>query len=137
MLLRIFDVNALFDKKLSQEEAWIRQGVKARRTRNEGRVRALEALREVRRQRLNRTGKVELKLEEGKQSGQLVFEAEHGVVTSVLKIRRRLPVEDYLKPQKRFAHLFGKRPAVETIARIQAIADGNIRKYHLFDEEVL
>ena len=66
-----------------------------------------------------------------------VFEAEHGVVTSVLKIRRRLPVEDYLKPQKRFAHLFGKRPAVETIARIQAIADGNIRKYHLFDEEVL
>ena len=69
--------NALFDKKLSQEEAWIRQGVEARRTRNEGRVRALEALREERRQRLNRAGKVELKLEEGKQSGQLVFEAEH------------------------------------------------------------
>jgi len=69
--------NALFDKKLSQEEAWIRQGVKARRTRNEGRVRALEALRELRRQRLNRAGKVELKLEEGRQSGQLVFEAEH------------------------------------------------------------
>ncbi|MEK7717348.1 MAG: ATP-binding cassette domain-containing protein, partial [Pseudomonadota bacterium] len=69
--------NALFDKKLSQEEAWIRQGVKARRTRNEGRVRALEALREERRQRLNRAGKVELKLEEGKLSGQLVFEAEH------------------------------------------------------------
>ena len=66
-----------------------------------------------------------------------VFEAEHGVVTGVLKIRRRLPVEDYLKPQKRFAHLFGKRPAVETIARIQAIADSNIRKYHLLDEEVL
>ena len=69
--------NALFDKKLSQEEAWIRQGVEARRTRNEGRVRALEALREERRQRLNRAGKVELKLEEGKQSGRLVFEAEH------------------------------------------------------------
>ena len=69
--------NALFDKKLSQEEAWIRQGVEARRTRNEGRVRALEALREERRRRLNRAGKVELKLEEGKQSGQLVFEAEH------------------------------------------------------------
>ena len=69
--------NALFDKKLSQEEAWIRQGVEARRTRNEGRVRALEALREARRQRLNRAGKVELKLEEGRQSGQLVFEAEH------------------------------------------------------------
>ncbi|MCR4332189.1 MAG: ATP-binding cassette domain-containing protein, partial [Sulfuricaulis sp.] len=69
--------NALFDKKLSQEEAWIRQGVEARRTRNEGRVRALEALREERRRRLNRAGKVELKLEEGRQSGQLVFEAEH------------------------------------------------------------
>ena len=69
--------NALFDKKLSQEEVWIRQGVKARRTRNEGRVRALEALREERRQRRGRTGRVELKLEEGELSGQLVFEAEH------------------------------------------------------------
>ena len=69
--------SALFDKKLSQEEAWIRQGVKARRTRNEGRVRALEALREQRRQRLERSGKVNLKLEQGAQSGQLVFEAEH------------------------------------------------------------
>ena len=69
--------NALFDKKLSQEEAWIRQGVKARRTRNEGRVRALEALREKRRQRRDRVGKVDLKLEEGAASGALVFEAEH------------------------------------------------------------
>jgi len=67
---------ALFDKKLSQEEAWIRQGVKARRTRNEGRVRALEALREERRQRRERIGKVDLQLEEGGQSGQLVFEAK-------------------------------------------------------------
>jgi len=64
-----------------------------------------------------------------------VFEAEHGEVTGVLKIRRRLPVEDYLKPQKRYAHLFGKHPSVETIARIQAIADKNIRKYDLLDEE--
>ncbi len=69
--------NALFDKKLSQEEAWIRQGVKARRTRNEGRVRALEALREKRRQRIERAGKATLKLEEGEQSGQLVFEARN------------------------------------------------------------
>ncbi|MHB8729479.1 MAG: ATP-binding cassette domain-containing protein [Sulfuricaulis sp.] len=68
--------NALFDKKLSQEEAWIRQGVKARRTRNEGRVRALEALREKRGQRRERMGMVDLKLEEGESSGQLVFEAE-------------------------------------------------------------
>ncbi len=69
--------DALFDKKLSQEEAWIRQGVKARRTRNEGRVRALEALREKRRQRIERAGKATLKLEEGEQSGQLVFEARN------------------------------------------------------------
>jgi ATP-binding cassette subfamily F protein uup len=67
--------NALFDKKLSQEEAWMpeRQGAPPL----EGRVRALEALRELRRQRLNRAGKAELKLEEGKQSGQLVFETKH------------------------------------------------------------
>jgi ATP-binding cassette subfamily F protein uup len=69
--------NALFDKKLSQEEAWIRQGVKARRTRNEGRVRALEALREKRRRRRDRMGKVDLRLEEGAASGALVCEAEH------------------------------------------------------------
>ncbi len=68
--------NALFDKKLSQEEVWIRQGVKARRTRNEGRVRALEALREQRRQRRERIGLADLRLEEGEKSGRLVFEAE-------------------------------------------------------------
>jgi ATP-binding cassette subfamily F protein uup len=67
--------NALFDKKLSQEEAWIRQGVKARRTRNEGRVKALEALREQRRQRRERPGMADLQLEQGEKSGKLVFEA--------------------------------------------------------------
>ena len=65
-----------------------------------------------------------------------VYEAEIGEVTGVLKIRRQLPVEDYLRPQGRFAHLFGARPAVETIARIQAIADRNIRKFGLLAEEV-
>jgi pyruvate ferredoxin oxidoreductase beta subunit len=60
-----------------------------------------------------------------------VFEAENGEVKSVLAIRRPLPVEEYLRPQKRFAHLFGKSPAVATIARIQALADKNIRKYRL------
>ena len=60
-----------------------------------------------------------------------VFEAEYGEVKSVLAIRRPLPVEDYLRPQKRYAHLFGKNPAVETIARIQAQADRNMRKYGL------
>jgi pyruvate ferredoxin oxidoreductase beta subunit len=64
-----------------------------------------------------------------------VFEAEHGVVTGVLKIRHRQPVEDYLKPQKRFAHLFGKHAHPEMVARIQAQADRNIRKYGLLDEE--
>jgi pyruvate ferredoxin oxidoreductase beta subunit len=60
-----------------------------------------------------------------------VFEAEHGEVTSVSKIRRRMPVEEYLRPQKRFAHLFGKAPRTDVIARIQQIADRNIRRYGL------
>ena len=68
--------NAQFDRKLSQEEAWIRQGIKARRTRNEGRVRALKALREQRRLRRDRIGKVKLQLQEGEFSGKLVFEAD-------------------------------------------------------------
>jgi pyruvate ferredoxin oxidoreductase beta subunit len=65
-----------------------------------------------------------------------VFEAERGEITSVLKIRRRQPVEEYLKPQKRYAHLFGKTPRVEVIAKLQALADRNIRKYGLLDKEV-
>jgi ATP-binding cassette subfamily F protein uup len=68
---------ALFDKKLSQEEAWIRQGIKARRTRNEGRVRALKSLREERRARRERSGKVDLRLEQGSLSGKRVLEVEH------------------------------------------------------------
>jgi ATP-binding cassette subfamily F protein uup len=68
--------NALFDKKLSKEEHWIRQGIKARRTRNEGRVRALKAMREQRSQRRDRVGKAKLQLETGELSGKLVFEAE-------------------------------------------------------------
>ena len=64
-----------------------------------------------------------------------VFEAERGDITSSLKIRRQQPVEEYLKLQKRYAHLFGKKPAVETIARLQAAADKNIRRYGLLDEE--
>jgi pyruvate ferredoxin oxidoreductase beta subunit len=60
-----------------------------------------------------------------------VFEAEAGEVVAVSKIRRQLPVEEYLKPQKRFAHLFGKAPRTEVIARIQSIADRNIRRYGL------
>ncbi len=63
-----------------------------------------------------------------------VFEAERGEVTGVSKIRRRVPIEEYLKPQKRFAHLFGAKPDIETIARLQAIADRNIRRYGLLDQ---
>ncbi|MCF8150824.1 MAG: pyruvate ferredoxin oxidoreductase [Sulfuritalea sp.] len=66
-----------------------------------------------------------------------VFEAEHGEIKSALAIRRPLPVEEYLRPQKRFAHLFGKSPAVETIARIQAQADKNIRRYGLLAKEAV
>jgi len=68
---------ALFDKKLAQEEAWIRQGIKARRTRNEGRVRALMALRAERAERREVEGKVRLALDEGRGSGKLVAEAQH------------------------------------------------------------
>lgn len=68
--------NALFDKKLAQEEVWIRQGIKARRTRNEGRVRALESLRKERSDRLNKLGNVNLQIEKGADSGKIVAEAE-------------------------------------------------------------
>ncbi len=67
---------AEFDKKLAQEEAWIRQGIKARRTRNEGRVRALKALRMQRQQRREQQGKANLQLDESLRSGKLVFEGE-------------------------------------------------------------
>ncbi len=68
---------ALFDKKLAQEEAWIRQGVEARRTRNEGRVRALEQLRLQRRARRDRIGQVDFTVQDASPSGKLVFEACH------------------------------------------------------------
>jgi pyruvate ferredoxin oxidoreductase beta subunit len=60
-----------------------------------------------------------------------VFEAEYGEVTRVSPIRRKVPVEEYLRPQRRFAHLFGPQPRVEVIAALQAIADRNVRKFGL------
>ncbi len=66
---------ALFDKKLAQEEVWIRQGVEARRTRNEGRVRALKQLRIQRSERRERVGQVEIRAQDAAPSGKLVFEA--------------------------------------------------------------
>jgi ATP-binding cassette subfamily F protein uup len=68
--------NALFDKKLSQEEAWIRQGIKARRTRNEGRVRALKEMRRECLARRQQTGSATMRLNEAERSGRLVLEAE-------------------------------------------------------------
>ena len=62
-----------------------------------------------------------------------VFEAEHGEVVSVSKIRKRLPAEEYLKPQRSFAHLFSPQKNLEAIARIQAMADRNIKRYRLTD----
>lgn len=66
--------NALFDKKLAQEEQWIRQGIKARRTRNEGRVRALKAMRSERSQRREQTGKASFSMEDAERSGKIVAE---------------------------------------------------------------
>ncbi|MFT6296080.1 MAG: ATP-binding cassette subfamily F protein uup [Glaciecola sp.] len=69
--------NALFDKKLAQEEVWIRQGIKARRTRNEGRVRALKALRQEHSQRRDQVGKASFKVDAASRSGKIVAELEH------------------------------------------------------------
>jgi ATP-binding cassette subfamily F protein uup len=66
-----------FDKKLAEEEAWLRQGIKARRTRNEGRVRALMAMRAERAARREQAGNVRLRVERAEASGKLVFEARH------------------------------------------------------------
>jgi len=72
--------NALFDKRLAQEEVWIRKGVEARRTRNEGRVRELLSMREERRERLDRPGAARMAVQEAAGSSQLVFEAEDASV---------------------------------------------------------
>ncbi|HTP03854.1 MAG TPA: ATP-binding cassette domain-containing protein [Nitrospirota bacterium] len=69
--------NAKFDKKLASEEVWIRQGVKARRTRNEGRVRALKELRRTRSQRREVTGAARMQMQEAERTGKLVIEAQN------------------------------------------------------------
>ena len=72
------------------------------------------------------------------QSGLFpVYEAENGEVTSVMKIRRPAPVEEYLRPQRRFAHLFKKDADPTVVERIQALADRNIRRYNLIDDDTL
>lgn len=69
--------NALFDKRLSEEEVWVRQGIKARRTRNEGRVRALIEMRKQRRERRELEGTAKIRVQEGELSGKLVIEAKN------------------------------------------------------------
>ncbi|GLP96006.1 ATP-binding cassette ATPase Uup [Paraferrimonas sedimenticola] len=69
--------NAQFDKKLAEEETWIRQGIKARRTRNEGRVRALKAMREQRSERLKSQGQAKLSVDDTSRSGKRVFEVDN------------------------------------------------------------
>ncbi|MGD8111807.1 ABC transporter ATP-binding protein [Vibrio sp. TRT 17S01] len=77
-MLRVEEMqNAEFDKKLAQEEVWIRQGIKARRTRNEGRVRALKKLREGRQNRREVQGKANIQIDDAARSGKIVFEAEN------------------------------------------------------------
>lgn len=73
--------NADFDRKLAEEEVWIRKGVEARRTRNEGRVRALMAMRNERRARRERIGRAEFAVAEAVESGKRVFEAQHASVS--------------------------------------------------------
>jgi len=90
---------ALFDRKLAQEEVWIRQGVEARRTRNEGRVRALEQLRIQRRERRERIGTVELRAQDASPSGKLVFDAKHvthsfGTATIIRDFSARIQRQD-------------------------------------------
>ena len=77
--------NALFDKKLAQEEVWIRTGIKARRTRNEGRVRALEQLRRVRGDRRNAVGKVQLQIQEA-----------HTLLSTMLSCHKLLRIRAFL-----------------------------------------
>jgi ATP-binding cassette subfamily F protein uup len=69
--------NARFDKKLAEEEAWIRKGIKARRTRNEGRVRALEKMRQSRARRIDLQGKASMDMQNGEKSGKLVADLNH------------------------------------------------------------
>jgi ABC transport system ATP-binding/permease protein len=69
--------NSEFDKVLAREEAWIRKGIKARRTRNEGRVRNLEKLRDERSKRITKTGRVNIKIRQGEKTGQNVFKIKN------------------------------------------------------------
>ncbi|MCF6224903.1 MAG: ATP-binding cassette domain-containing protein [Xanthomonadales bacterium] len=89
--------NALFDKKLAQEEVWIRQGIKARRTRNEGRVRALEALRRERADRRNVSGSAKVEIQAADKSGKIVLEAEDISYTYPDKLHNNTDAEPVIR----------------------------------------
>ncbi|QWT45235.1 ATP-binding cassette domain-containing protein [Azospira inquinata] len=88
-------VNAKFDKFLAQEEVWIRKGIEARRTRNEGRVRRLEALRRERAARRDRQGKVSLAVDAGEKSGKLVAELDHVSKSFASGAQQRTVIRDF------------------------------------------
>ena len=83
--------NAVFDKKLAKEEAWIRQGIKARRTRNEGRARALQKMRTEQARRRNKPSNARLEINKGSESGKIVIEAEN----INFKINQQIIVRDF------------------------------------------
>ena len=64
-----------------------------------------------------------------------IFEAEHGIITASRKIRHQVPVTEYLKPQKRFAHLFSSEQGADSVATLQALADRNIAEFQLLEQE--
>lgn len=86
--------NSRFDKKLAEEEVWIRQGIKARRTRNEGRVRALKAMRQEYQQRVAQQGKVTFRLDEGNRSGKQVIVADN-LAFSYQNADNHLPIQGF------------------------------------------
>lgn len=87
--------NKRFDKKLANEEVWIRQGVKARRTRNEGRVRALKKMREERKQRQDLQGKVKVQVQDGQVSGKKVIEATNITHSYFVNDTKKIIIKDF------------------------------------------
>lgn len=122
--------NAEFDKKLAQEEVWIRQGVKARRTRNEGRVRALEQLRRERAQRREQQGSAKLSVQQSQRSGKVVFEGEH----LSLQFADKVILNDFSLTLQRGDKLAlvgangcGKSTLIRVILGDQAVDSGNLK----------
>ena len=122
---------ALFDKQLAQEEVWIRKGVEARRTRNEGRVRALYALRAERRARRERSGRIELEQRADAPSGELIFEAEglHGGIRRPRGHPRLLGTHHARRPHRAGRpNGIGKSTLIRALLGEQAADGGEVRR---------